>query len=134
MYTIEKRMEIAGAHSLNLPYKSKCSNIHGHNWIVTIWAKAEELDENDMVVDFTEIKRKIHDKLDHKNLNEIEEIGWVQTDEQCLGCTIDPTKLNPTAERIAEWICNQIPKCYKVSVQESEGNTATYATDWQNYE
>ena len=26
-------------------------------------------------------------------------------------------------------ICDQIPECYKVSVQESEGNTATYTTD-----
>ena len=36
---------------------------------------------------------------------------------------------NPTAENIAKWICDQIPECYKVSVQESEGNTATYTTD-----
>ena len=32
-------------------------------------------------------------------------------------------------EKIAKWICDQIPECYKVSVQESEGNTATYTTD-----
>jgi len=40
---------------------------------------------------------------------------------------------NPTAENMAEYILNEInrymnanPVCYKVSVQESEGNIATY--------
>jgi 6-pyruvoyltetrahydropterin/6-carboxytetrahydropterin synthase len=133
MFTIQKRMEISGGHCLNLPYDSKCNNWHGHNWIITVWCRAEEVNEQGMVVDFTEIKRKIQDKLDHTSLNDIEEIGWIQKDEKVLGCKINPTKLNPTAERIAEWICHQISECYKVSVQESEGNIATYCTDWQHY-
>ena len=36
---------------------------------------------------------------------------------------------NPTAENIARWICEQIPHCYRVDVQESEGNVASYETD-----
>lgn len=107
MYYIQKRMEIAGCHHLQLSYPSKCENLHGHNWIVTIHCAAEELNEDGMVVDFTHLKQQIHDKLDHKNLNEI-------------------LDFNPTAENIAKWICDQIPSCYQVSVQESEGNTATY--------
>ncbi|MCI8998821.1 MAG: hypothetical protein HFJ95_07500 [Muribaculaceae bacterium] len=35
---------------------------------------------------------------------------------------------NPTAENIARWICEQIPHCYRVDVQESEGNTASYTS------
>ena len=31
MYYVSKRMEVAGAHRLDLPYESKCSNLHGHN-------------------------------------------------------------------------------------------------------
>ena len=27
------------------------------------------------------------------------------------------------------WICDQLPTCYKVEVQESEGNTAIYEKD-----
>ena len=37
MYYVKKRMEIAGAHNLKLPYESKCQNVHGHNWIVTVY-------------------------------------------------------------------------------------------------
>ncbi|NLL02602.1 MAG: 6-carboxytetrahydropterin synthase QueD, partial [Mollicutes bacterium] len=29
MYYISKRMEIAGAHKLELDYESKCQNLHG---------------------------------------------------------------------------------------------------------
>ncbi|MDY3732376.1 MAG: 6-carboxytetrahydropterin synthase, partial [Alloprevotella sp.] len=49
----------------------------------------------------------VKDKLDHRCLNELFDF-------------------NPTAENIAHWICEHTPKCYKVSVQESEGNTAVY--------
>jgi 6-pyruvoyltetrahydropterin/6-carboxytetrahydropterin synthase len=37
---------------------------------------------------------------------------------------------NPTAENIANYICNQVGSCcYRVDVQESEGNVATYIDD-----
>ena len=111
MYYITKRIEIAGAHRLNLNYESKCQNLHGHNWIITIFCKSEKLDANGMVCDFTHIKRAVQDKLDHKVINEV------------------INGINPTAENIAKWICEQIPNCYKVSVQESEGNIAIYEED-----
>lgn len=108
MYTVEKRMEISGAHHLQLEYESKCKSLHGHNWIITVRCQSETLDENGMVIDFTHIKRKIVEKLDHKNLNDVFDF-------------------NPTAENIARWICQQIgEKCRSVTVQESEGNTAIY--------
>lgn len=110
MYYVSKRMEIAGAHSLKLDYPSKCQNLHGHNWIVTVYCKSPVLNQNGMVMDFTHIKEEIHDKLDHKFLNEV-------------------VDFNPTAENIAKWICDQIPSCYKVEVQESEGNIATYVEE-----
>ena len=110
MFIVKKRMEIAGAHRLNLNYESKCANLHGHNWIVTVWCKSQTLDANGMVMDFTHIKRQVQDKLDHKFLNDV-------------------VPFNPTAENIAKWVCEQIPHCYRVAVQESEGNIATYERD-----
>lgn len=108
MYRVCKTIEVAGAHKLNLNYESKCGSIHGHNWIIKIYLQSEKLDHNGMVMDFTEIKKKIHNALDHKYINDV-------------------IQMNPTAENIAKWISDTIgEQCYKVSVQESEGNIAEY--------
>lgn len=110
MYYVSKRLEIAGAHNLHLDYPSKCRNLHGHNWIITVYCKSKTLNKNGMVTDFALIKEAIANKLDHTYLNEI-------------------LPFNPTAENIAKWIVEQIPSCYKAEVQESEGNTAIYEED-----
>lgn len=108
MYYVSKRMEVAGAHNLKLDYDSKCSNLHGHNWIITVFCKSDTLDANGMVVDFAALKKNIHGKLDHQYINDV------------------LPDINPTAENMAKWICDNTPFCYKVTVQESEGNIATY--------
>ena len=110
MYYITKRIEVAGSHRLDLSYPSKCSTLHGHNWVITISCKAKELNSDGMVVDFSVIKNQIHGYLDHGNFNEL-------------------LPFNPTAENIARWICDRIPTCYRVEVQESEGNVAIYEKD-----
>lgn len=107
MYYVKKRLEISASHFLKLSYQSKCENLHGHNWIITIYCKSETLNQDGMVFDFTHIKESIKNVLDHKNLNEI-------------------LPFNPTAENIAKWTQEQVKYCYRVDVQESEGNIATY--------
>jgi 6-pyruvoyltetrahydropterin/6-carboxytetrahydropterin synthase len=75
MYTVSKRMEVAGSHHLKLDYESKCQNIHGHNWIITCHFASEELNHNGMVIDFTNVKKQIHGKLDHQNINALVEFN-----------------------------------------------------------
>ena len=101
MYTVIKRMEISASHSLRLSYPSKCENLHGHNWMITVYCRSKELNADGMVVDFSHIKRSVNDIL----------------------------PFNPTAENIAFWVYEQIPSCFKVEVKESEGNTAIYEED-----
>ena len=110
MYYVCKRLEISAAHSLMLSYESKCEDLHGHNWIVKIYCKSETLNKDGMVTDFTLIKKKITHALDHKFLNDV-------------------LPVNPTAENIARWICDNTPNAYKVEVWESEMNMAAYEKD-----
>ena len=81
-----------------------------HQLHLSYESKCEDLNRDGMVIDFSVIKNVIKEKLDHKNLNDI-------------------LPFNPTAENMARWICEQIPRCYKVEVQESENNTACYEED-----
>lgn len=110
MYYVKKRFEISAAHRLNLSYESKCSNIHGHNWVITVECRAKELNADGMVTDFTHIKQLVMGKLDHALLNDVVE-------------------MNPTAENIAKWIVDNVPNCWRCEVQESEGNSAAYEKD-----
>ena len=110
MYYIEKKIEISACHRLDLDYESKCTRVHGHNWIVTVYCRSEELDHNGMVIDFSEIKRLVKEPLDHQVLNDV-------------------LPFNPTAENIARWCTEQIDTCYKAEVQESEGNVAAYVDE-----
>lgn len=110
MYYVTKQIEISAAHRLNLDYPSKCTSMHGHNWIITVHCRADKLNDNGMVTDFTHIKHTVMDRLDHACLNDV------------LDC-------NPTAENLARWICDNVPNCWRVDVRESEGNTASYQID-----
>ena len=70
-----------------------------------------------MIVDFAQVKKAIHGTLDHSFVNEM------------------LPGVNPTAENMAKWICDKVTAlcevgyCYKVEVQESEGNIATYEVE-----
>ena len=110
MYFVKKRFEISAAHRLDLCYESKCTRLHGHNWIITVECRSKELDSNGMVVDFSHIKDTVMSKLDHSVINDV------------INC-------NPTAENIARWIVDTVPNCWRCEVQESEGNIAAYEKD-----
>ena len=110
MYYVEKTFEVSASHSLTLSYESKCTQLHGHNWKITVYCRAAQLNADGMVTDFTHIKQNIQQMLDHTNLNEV-------------------LPFNPTAENIARWVTTQVPHCYKAKVQESEGNVAIYVDE-----
>ena len=107
MYYVQKRLEVAMAHQLTLPYESKRTR---HNARRTGQCWSENMNESGMVVDFKKIKNIVEDMLDHRVVNDI-------------------VTFNPTAENLAKYICESIDKCYKVTFQETEGNVACYIKD-----
>ncbi|MDR2777378.1 MAG: 6-carboxytetrahydropterin synthase [Rickettsiales bacterium] len=107
MYYIKKTLEISASHRVTIGQDGECEDPHGHNWIIVVYCKSENLTENGMVVDFNDIKRIVRSKLDHKNLNEV-------------------LAFNPTAENIAKWVVDNVPHCYRATVQETRDNEASY--------
>lgn len=106
LYVLKKKLEIHAAHSLTLPYESKCSRLHGHSYQVEVICASYELNEQGMVIDYNEIKNKIEKVLDHNYLNDL--IKGVP---------------NTTTEILGNWIINQIPNLiYSVELWESDNN------------
>jgi len=81
--------EFDAAHSLP-GYQGKCSNLHGHTYKAEVVIEGPVGDDG-FVIDFYRLKSilgRILDELDHSSLNEI--------------------LPNPTAELIAEFICDRL--------------------------
>ena len=83
---ISKDFKFEAAHHLR-NYVGKCANPHGHSYYGTVWIESEQLDKTGFVVDYNLISQQI-DKLDHKDLNKLDEFK----------------EKNPTAENIADYI------------------------------
>ena len=70
-YIITKEFRFEAAHRLLKNYSGKCTNNHGHSWMVKLHLEGSNLDEKDMLIDFQELKALktwVDDKLDHATL------------------------------------------------------------------
>ncbi len=114
MYEVRVEADFAAAHFLK-DYHGKCENLHGHNYKVYAHVQGNKLDEGGMLLDFTELKaalRKTCSLLDHKNLNDF-----------------DYFKQNPSAERIATFIAENIIQDIPSLKKNDTGNAYLYAVD-----
>jgi 6-pyruvoyltetrahydropterin/6-carboxytetrahydropterin synthase len=117
LYQVKVKGTFAAAHYLS-EYNGKCENIHGHNYIIWVYARGQKLDKGNMLIDFGVLKKalkKVFEQLDHKMLNEIPFF-----------------ESNPSAERIAEFVYIELkkilPNCplYMVEAAETEDNIAAF--------
>ena len=117
---MEITKQFSGAHSLT-NYPGDCRKLHGHNWQVTVYLQATELDEIGIALDFKILKKELNeviDRFDHVYLNDLPEFA----------------SCNPTSENIARIIYTELAKrlnddrikITKVSVEESPGSRASY--------
>ena len=64
--------------------------MHGHNWIITVYCRARKLNADGMVVDFTEVKRRIQDVPTAENI-----ARWVtETVPCCYKAMVQETEGN----------------------------------------
>ena len=56
MYTVTKKFKFETSHRLTLTYDSPCQNFHGHSYKGEVTILAPELNEDGMIIDFTELK------------------------------------------------------------------------------
>jgi 6-pyruvoyltetrahydropterin/6-carboxytetrahydropterin synthase len=104
-----KDFRFEAAHWLpNVPEGHKCRRMHGHSFRGEVAVRGEIDPQTGWVIDFAELRRAVDPivlRLDHYLLNEIEGLE------------------NPTAERLAVWIWQQVapalPSLFRITIEET---------------
>ena len=65
MYSVTKRIEFCYGHRL-LDYDGICKHPHGHNAVAEIEVRTDQLDNRNMVCDFSDIKRIVKGWIDRE--------------------------------------------------------------------
>jgi 6-pyruvoyltetrahydropterin/6-carboxytetrahydropterin synthase len=104
-----KDFSFEAAHRLpNVPEDHKCARLHGHSFLVRVSVDGPVGEQTGWVMDFADLKaafRPLHDRLDHRYLNEIAGLE------------------NPTSEVLAHWIWRELrptlPGLAEIEVRET---------------
>lgn len=137
MYSLRAEHSFDSAHFL-AGYEGKCSNIHGHRWLVIVEIKSETLQSNHqcsgMIVDFSELKNDIKVELDFLDHALIVEKNTLK-DKTVEALNDEGFKMifldfRPTAENFAKYFYDKLTEkeynVKSVTVFETPTNSAMY--------
>jgi len=135
MYYISKIFEVPISHRLS-KHKGRCFLFHGHNLKIEVNIKSEKLDENDMVMDFSELKLLVNsvlDSWDHGlfiNKSDKEMIKQLDCDLHSFDC-------DPTAEVLCKFLYDKLNeilvkrvnniRVYSISIWETKSSKSIYS-------
>lgn len=131
MYSVTKRIDFCYGHRL-LEYDGVCKHPHGHNAVAEIEVKTGQLDNRNMVCDFSDIKRIVKGWIDR----EIDHKMILRRDDPlvaplaALGEPMFLVDSNPTVEHIAriifDYAGSQHLPVVRVTVWETPTSFAEY--------
>lgn len=119
MYELKTQMYFSAAHHL-LNYEGACENQHGHNWLVELFVKGNNLDKSNILIDYKILKKELKEVLeylDHQDINELPEFKNISPSSEIL------------AKFIYEKVKEKISITSKVSVWETSTSCASYFED-----
>lgn len=132
MFKVRKQFHVPIGHRLS-KHCGLCKNVHGHNLMIEVQLKSEVLNVDDMVVDFSYLKKKVNDlfldKMDHCTiLNENdrktrEGIEKVQDTGKIILCPSDPT---------AEFLSKSLYDMLKENLKDMTTIKVDYVRIWES--
>lgn len=140
MYALKTKAAFDSAHFLS-GYDGKCSNLHGHRWVIAAEIMSDRLHESGqlrgMVTDFGDIKkdlRALADSFDHSFIYEKNSLKEATVsaleDENFKLIEVD---FRPTAENFAAYFYKRLEDMgypvKKVTVYETPDNCASYSKE-----
>ena len=135
---VSKEFAFETAHALDM-HDSKCRNIHGHSYKLTVTVLGEIKTDNSqsdvgMVIDFTDlkniVKKEVVDKLDHALILKSDSRfrGIEKNNDKTIYVDYHPTCENLLTE-IVSLISNKLPKGVKL-VYAKMNETANSYSEW----
>jgi 6-pyruvoyltetrahydropterin/6-carboxytetrahydropterin synthase len=94
MFEVHVSAVFPAAHALR-NYYGKTEPIHGHNWRARVTIAGPQLDSMGLLIDFVPLEKAFKEliaRLDHKFLNEVPPFD----------------EINPSAENIARYLCDEL--------------------------
>lgn len=126
-------IEFCCAHRI-FGHEGRCANLHGHNYQLTLFAQAQDLDALGRVVDFSILKGTmtswIDDNWDHNLLVYEKDLQLMKVKDGLISIGKPFVCIfNPTAENMADFLINQVcPKIfspYKIKILKIELSETT---------
>jgi len=106
MYQVEVKVNFRAGHRLLPPYQGKCNNVHGEGYTAICIFEKEELNQNDMLMDFKctkeVVKNWVDENWDHAYLHKTNDDVGVFLKEK--GMRVFEFDKNPTAEHMASYL------------------------------
>ena len=120
MFEISVEYAFSAGHALR-GYKGKCENVHGHNYKVGVTVAGDQLNSIGLLMDFVDLRAAIKalvERLDHRFLNDLPPFD----------------RLNPSAENLAKYFCDELQpqlrphglRVEALTVWETDTTSATY--------
>ncbi len=132
MYRVSCEIDFCYGHRL-LGHEGKCRYLHGHNGTAVIVLEADRLDEGGMVVDFSDVKTALKERIDAQ----IDHHTLLQRDDPLVAALSEHDRApflmdeSPTAENIArlisDWALELGLPIREVCLWETPRCSATYS-------
>lgn len=110
---ISKTFTFEASHILP-KHPGKCSRLHGHSWVLTVYVRGTVNKETGFVMDYADIKRSVSsivDRLDHRHLgtwyHPMFDSTFTQEAHFVPGLPFD---FYPSSENLIVWIASELTR------------------------
>ena len=119
-FELNKDFNFSAAHYIPSEDAGKCMRTHGHTYFVNITIAGYELDHNGFLVNFSDLKKLIHDQFDHYLLNDLVQFKGKSPSTEIVAQTI--------YQMVQSYLKDQKnqPKCVQVYLRETPTSYVVY--------
>ena len=119
-FELNKDFNFSAAHYIPSDDAGKCMRTHGHTYFVNITIAGDELDHNGFLVNFSDLKKLIHDQFDHYLLNDLVQFKGKSPSTEIVAQTI--------YQMVQSYLKDQKnhPKCVQIYLRETPTSYVVY--------